>query len=104
MSVTPTHVGECPVMTFTSQLGGLPIANQPWERFVVMDDDFLQHLPLRDMEQRRDGMAVEVTLRCANGSATYRRVGRDAQQKRLIWELIEGTNERDLSRPDLSVP
>ncbi len=79
----PTHVGECPAMTFTSQPGGLPIANQPWERFVVMDEDFLQHLP-------RDGMAVEVAFHCANGSATYRRVGRDAQRKVLIWELVEG--------------
>lgn len=59
------------------------------KRLVALGEDFLQHIPLRDMKQRRDGMAVEVTFHCVNGSATYRRVGRDAQQKVLLWELID---------------
>lgn len=78
-------------MTFTRRWSDdVVLVDQPWERFAVMDEDVLQHIPLGDMKRRSDGMAVEVMFRCANGSATYRRVGRDPQRKVLIWELIEG--------------
>lgn len=87
--MTPTHVGDCPVMTFTQRPDGSKVVDRNWERFTIIDDDLFDRIPLRDMKRRQDGMAIEVTLRADNGWARYRRVGRDNAQRRSVWEVIE---------------
>lgn len=78
------HVGECPVMTFTSQLDGLAVVNQPWERFMVIDGSFLQFGSLW-FQYRGKTLLFSVE----NGWAEYRLVGVPDEDDRTVWELVE---------------
>lgn len=77
------------VMTFTTQLEGPPIVNQPWERFQRIEDDFLdQDVPYFKLSGDRQGLLIEV----ANGWATYRRI-KQATLNSSIWELCQSSYE-----------
>jgi len=87
---TPAHVGECPVMTFTSHGDGLHTVDRPWERFTTIADEFFAWAPLDVMERRADGRVERLALRVANGWAVYRRVGRDRDKPCTVWEYVDG--------------
>lgn len=76
-------------MAFTTQLDGLPIACQPWERFGLFSDDLLKQegpwLKMSDDNQ-------EITLTVDNGWARYRRI-RMATLNCWVWELCDSAYE-----------
>lgn len=80
------------VMTFTHQLEGPPIVNQPWERFQLIEEDFLnQATPHLKLSADRQTLLFEV----ANGWATYRRI-KMSTMSRWIWELCDSAYEAKL--------
>lgn len=90
------HVGECPVMTWTKRADGSVVVDQPWERFAVLDDDFVMSSDLvksgwiaRDNDPTREDQIL--SFRVSNGWARYRFIGNVGMSiYRSIWELIDG--------------
>lgn len=90
MTAAPlVHVGECAPIVFERQEGRQPLVTAPWPRFTVLTDKFFSQIELRNMKRRSDGMAISVRLHADNGQAIYRRIGRDNEQRRSVWELVE---------------
>lgn len=76
-------------MTFTSQLEGPPIVNQPWKRFQLIEEAMLdQGSPY--FKPSADRQRLKIT--CANGWARYRRI-KFSSLDRYIWELCDSAYE-----------